>query len=170
MPRLFALLFLLAAFFVPETAWSDETEKLPEDPSSFWQSMGYPEEPEKSSQWMQRSTSRARCKDVDLEKFDSSVRQPSGFGDADKKPILSNTHPGILAVIRDEKDLVFSARKPTAAELAEAEKLNVDLVCTPFGRDALVFVQNHFNPVRNLTLEPIQRVVRTGGYVPVQSE
>ena len=71
---------------------------------------------------------------------------------------FSTTHGAVMNVIEGRRDLCFSARIPSENELAAAEKLGVKLVCTPFARDAFVFVQNRHNPVRNLTQEEIRGI------------
>lgn len=99
-----------------------------------------------------------RCKDIDLEKFDTTIRHRSGLNEAEEKPLLSNTHPAIMALVRGEKDIVFSARKPIKDELEAAKSEGVELVCVPFSRDALVFVQNRSNPIRNLEQKHIRDI------------
>jgi phosphate transport system substrate-binding protein len=76
---------------------------------------------------------------------------------------LTNTYPALMAVIHKEKDIAFSARGISQAEI-DANKtlgmvgLDVELVTVPFAKDAFVFLQNRQNPVRSLTLQQYQRI------------
>jgi len=84
--------------------------------------------------------------------------------------ILSNTHPALMALIRGNKDVVFSTRRLSQTEKDAAEKAGVELVEVPFAKDAFVFLQNRLNPLRNLMLEQYQDIY-SGKFVqerPVQ--
>ena len=114
-----------------------------------------------------------RCEGIDLTPLQTGIHHGSmgGWGgivilDSDNPnaspwrdgKTLSNTHPSIMAVIRGQRDIAFSARRPSADEKAEALKLGIELVIVPFAKDAFVFLQNRYNPVRNLTQEQYQGI------------
>ena len=54
-------------------------------------------------------------------------------------------------------DAIF-ALKPSAEQVAEAEKLGVKYVFTPIARDAFVFFVNAQNPVRGLTSDQLRAI------------
>jgi ABC-type phosphate transport system substrate-binding protein len=68
----------------------------------------------------------------------------------EREPVATS---GLMALLKDEKDVFFLARQPSKAELDEAKKRGVEFVIVPFAKDAIVFLQNKYNPVRSLTLE-----------------
>jgi phosphate transport system substrate-binding protein len=80
------------------------------------------------------------------------------LGFSGTRTTLSNTHPALMALIQGEKDVVFSARRLSLAEVEEAGTLGNELVYIPFAKDAFVFLQNRHNPVRNMTVEQYQRI------------
>ena len=57
-----------------------------------------------------------------------------------------------------DRELVLSARKPTADELKLAAEEKVELATTPIALDAFIFVLNGANPVSGLTVEQIQGI------------
>ena len=71
---------------------------------------------------------------------------------------FSKTHDSIVNVIEGRRDLAFSARKPSEDEWALAGELNVKLVCTPFARDAFIFLVHRNNPVQNLSQQQIRDI------------
>jgi len=95
----------------------------------------------------------------------NSTDQPPTF-DKDAKPtahFLNNfkfnqTHGAFVNVIESNRDLVFATRRPSPDELKLAKERNVELECTPFARDAFVFIVNRHNPVRNLTLQQVRDI------------
>ena len=71
---------------------------------------------------------------------------------------FSQTHDSIVNLINGERDLVFSTRVPSPDETALAREKSVELLITPFAKDAFVFLQNRHNPVRDLTLEQVRDI------------
>lgn len=71
---------------------------------------------------------------------------------------FNQTHGSIMNVIDGQRDLAFATRMPSEDERKVAETKNVELICTPFARDALVFINHRNNPVRNLTTEQIRDI------------
>ena len=72
-------------------------------------------------------------------------------------------HPALRALLRGEKDIVFSVQlsqaEIDAVQVAEVGDEKVELVIVPFAKDALVFLQNRHNPVRGLTLEQYREII-----------
>ncbi|MCL2710109.1 MAG: substrate-binding domain-containing protein [Planctomycetaceae bacterium] len=72
-------------------------------------------------------------------------------------------HPALRALLRGEKDIVFSVQLSQAdidaVQVAEVGDEKVELVIVPFAKDALVFLQNRHNPVRGLTLEQYREII-----------
>ena len=77
---------------------------------------------------------------------------------------FSQTHDSIVHLINGKRDLVFSTRRPSPDEITLAREKGIELVCTPFARDAFVFLRNRHNPVRDLSLEQV-RGIFSGKYV-----
>lgn len=76
--------------------------------------------------------------------------------------LFSQTHGSINKVIAGECDLAFATRMPSPDELAAAETKKVELVCTPFAKDALVFIDHRANPVKGLTTEQLRDIFSGG--------
>ena len=104
-----------------------------------------------------------RCEGIDITPLQTS----SGHGvmvapgsmvlmssDADKTKTLSPV-PNLSALIQKEKDIIFFARQLTRAEIRD---LGEQVVAVPFAKDAIVFLQNKYNPVRNLTQEQYRNI------------
>ncbi|MCL2743535.1 MAG: substrate-binding domain-containing protein [Planctomycetaceae bacterium] len=71
---------------------------------------------------------------------------------------FNQTHGAFVNVIEGHRDLMFATRRPSPDELKLAKEKNVELECTPFARDAFVFIVNRHNPVRNLTLQQVRDI------------
>ena len=104
-----------------------------------------------------------RCKGIDLTLLQTTIdhsvmMQLHVAVFPTDKTTLSNTHPALMALIQGKKDAVFSTRRLSKMEIAEAKNRGVELVQVPFVKDAFVFLQNRHNPVRNLSLEQYQDV------------
>lgn len=66
-----------------------------------------------------------------------------------------NTRGAYKAVVDGTADIVFCAA-PSDEQLAYAEEKGVELVFTPIGCEAFVFIVNKDNPVDNLTTEQVK--------------
>ncbi len=71
---------------------------------------------------------------------------------------FNQTHDAFVNVIEGNRDLMFATRKPSEDERRLAKEKNVELECTPFARDAFVFLVNRHNSVRNLTLKQVRDI------------
>ena len=63
----------------------------------------------------------------------------------------AGTHDAYVNLIQRKSDLALLARKPSADELTTAKAAGVELQITPIAWDALVFIVNEKNPVKNLS-------------------
>lgn len=70
-------------------------------------------------------------------------------------PRFSPTGVAMRNLIAGDCEMIFSVRRPSDDELKLAKEQGVELVCTPFARDAFVFLVNQYNPVESLTREQI---------------
>ena len=79
--------------------------------------------------------------------------------------IAGQNHEGTgkayLNLIADKRDLILVARPPSQSEIAAAKKAGVTLEMRPIARDALVFLVNAQNPVKNLSRAQL-RAIFTG--------
>ena len=69
----------------------------------------------------------------------------------------SNTRGAYKAIVDGTVDIAICVA-PSEEQLAYAEEHGVELVFTPIGRDAFVFLVNKDNPVDNLTMEQIRGI------------
>ena len=67
---------------------------------------------------------------------------------------FSGTNNAYIKLVDGETDIIF-AYEPPAAALEHIKKNNADLELVPIGRDALVFLVNTKNPVKNLSTAQI---------------
>lgn len=67
----------------------------------------------------------------------------------------TNTRGAYKAVVDGTADIVFCA-EPSDEQLSYAEEKGVELVFTPIGCEAFVFIVNKDNPVNNLTTEQVK--------------
>ena len=72
-----------------------------------------------------------------------------------KTDINSKTHEAYMNLIQGENDLILVSTKPSAEEMAEAEKLGVKLELVPIGLDGFVFLVNEENTLKNLNSQDI---------------
>ena len=69
-----------------------------------------------------------------------------------------NTHGSFVSLIDGEDDLIITARGVSRDEQKHADEKGVALTSYPIAKDAFVFIVNPKNPVRNLTIEQIQKI------------
>lgn len=69
----------------------------------------------------------------------------------------SNTHPGYVRLINDEKDLIV-VTEPSKEEQELAKEKGVELEVIPVVKEGFVFYVNATNPVDSLTVEQIQKI------------
>ena len=69
-----------------------------------------------------------------------------------------NTHGSFVGLIDGENDIIVTARGISRDEQKYADEKGVELLSRPVAKDAFVFIVNPKNPVRNLTIEQIQKI------------
>lgn len=69
-----------------------------------------------------------------------------------------NTHGSFVSLIDGENDIIITARGISRDEQTYANEKGVSLLSHPVAKDAFVFIVNPKNPVRNLTIEQIQKI------------
>ena len=69
----------------------------------------------------------------------------------------SNTRGAYKAIVDGDIDIAICVA-PSEEQLAYAAEQGVELVFTPIGRDAFVFIVNRDNPVDNLTLDQLKGI------------
>ena len=69
-----------------------------------------------------------------------------------------NTHGSFVSLIEGENDIIITARDISRDEQKYADERGVALLSRPIAKDAFVFLVNPKNPVRNLTIEQIQKI------------
>ena len=69
-----------------------------------------------------------------------------------------NTHGSFVSLIDGENDIIITARGISRDEQTYANEKGVSLLSYPVAKDAFVFIVNPKNPVRNLTIEQIQKI------------
>ena len=69
-----------------------------------------------------------------------------------------NTHGSFVNLIDGENDIIITARDISRDEQKYADEKGVQLLSRPVAKDAFVFIVNPKNPVRNLTIEQIQKI------------
>lgn len=71
--------------------------------------------------------------------------------------MFTNTLKAFDGIIDNERDLIISAMA-SKTQLEKAREKNVDLVFTPIGKEAFVFIVGLENPVENLTIQQIRNI------------
>jgi phosphate transport system substrate-binding protein len=69
-----------------------------------------------------------------------------------------NTHGSFVSLIDGENDIIITARDISRDEQKFADEKGVALLSRPIAKDAFVFLVNPKNPVRNLSIEQIQKI------------
>jgi phosphate transport system substrate-binding protein len=69
-----------------------------------------------------------------------------------------NTHGSFVSLIDGENDIIITARGISRDEQKYADEKGAQLLSHPVAKDAFVFIVNPKNPVRNLSIEQIQKI------------
>lgn len=75
-----------------------------------------------------------------------------------EKNLCSGTHGAYMNLIEGRTDVIIASRDISRNEKAAAAEAGVDLVTAPLAIDALVFIVNPRNPVRNLTADQVRKI------------
>ncbi len=91
------------------------------------------------------------------------VPQWHSLSDKDNKTLQRilqnrNTHGTFVSLIDGDNDIIITARDISRDEQKYADEKGVQLLSHPVAKDAFVFIVNPNNPVRNLTVEQIQKI------------
>lgn len=91
------------------------------------------------------------------------IPQYQTLNDDDKKALQRilknrNTHGSFISLIDGENDIIITARDISRDEQKYADEKGVALLSRPVAKDAFVFIVNPKNPVRNLSIEQIQKI------------
>ena len=70
----------------------------------------------------------------------------------------SNTHQSYINLIDDKVELVIAARSISRDEKEYADEMQVTLIEKPIAKDALTFMVNPSNPVKNLSISQLQGI------------
>ena len=80
------------------------------------------------------------------------------FSEFYRKNPCSGTHEAYLNLIEGSTDVIIASRDISRNEKASAMELGVTLETSPLAIDALVFIVNPKNPVKNLTSDQVRRI------------
>jgi phosphate transport system substrate-binding protein len=70
----------------------------------------------------------------------------------------SGTHGAYMNLIEGKTDVIIASRDVSRNEKASAAELGVELLTAPLAIDALVFIVNPKNPVKNLTADQVRKI------------
>ena len=74
------------------------------------------------------------------------------------KNLCSGTHGAFINLIQGKSDVIIASRDISRNETASAAELGVELETAPLAIDALVFIVNPKNPVKNLTSDQVRKI------------
>jgi phosphate transport system substrate-binding protein len=92
---------------------------------------------------------------VELNAKDIPEKYQGFYGERIK---ASQTHNAFLNLIDGNADIILTHRTISADEKAHADSTGVTLIETSIAVDTFVFLVNENNPVRNLTVDQLQRI------------
>ena len=88
----------------------------------------------------------------------SSEKAPFSLNDYEAKNLCSGTHGAYMNLIEGKTDVIIASRDISRNETASAAELGVVLETAPLAIDALVFIVNPKNPVKNLTSDQVRKI------------
>ena len=80
------------------------------------------------------------------------------YNDYLDKNLCSGTHGAYMNLIEGTADVIIASRDISRNEKVSAAEAGVDLETAPLAIDALVFIVNPKNPVRNLTADQVRKI------------
>ena len=89
--------------------------------------------------------------------FDTAASTFS-YNDYLEKNLCSGTHGAYTNLIEGKTDLIIASRDISRNETAYSTELGVELETAPLAIDALVFIVNPKNPVKNLTSDQVRKI------------
>lgn len=80
------------------------------------------------------------------------------YNDYLAKNLCSGTHEAYMNLLEGKTDVIIASRDISRNEKASAAELGVELETAPLAIDALVFIVNPKNPVKNLTSDQVRKI------------
>ena len=80
------------------------------------------------------------------------------YNDYLARNLCSGTHDAYMNLIEGKSDVIIASRDISRNEKASAAELGVELETAPLAIDALVFIVNPKNPVKNLTSDQVRKI------------
>ena len=80
------------------------------------------------------------------------------YNDYLTKNLCSGTHGAYMNLIEGKTDVIIASRDISRNEKAAAEEIGVELETAPLAIDAMVFIVNPKNPVKNLTSDQVRKI------------
>ncbi len=87
-----------------------------------------------------------------------SEKAPFSLNDYQSKNLCSGTHGAYMNLIGGKSDVIIASRDISRNEKVSAAELGVELETAPLAIDALVFIVNPENPVKNLTSDQVRKI------------
>ena len=88
----------------------------------------------------------------------SGTKTSFSYRDYLDKNLCSGTHGAYMNLIEGKTDVIIASRDISRNETASAAELGVELETAPLAIDALVFIVNPKNPVKNLTSDQVRKI------------
>ena len=88
----------------------------------------------------------------------SGTKTSFSYRDYLDKNLCSGTHGAYMNLIEGKTDVIIASRDISRNEKASAAELGVELETSPLAIDALVFIVNPNNPVKNLTSDQVRKI------------
>lgn len=90
--------------------------------------------------------------------FEGYGQSPFTSKDFLTKNLCSGTHGAYMNLIEGKTDVIIASRDISRNEKASSAELGVEIETAPLAVDALVFIVNPKNPVKNLTADQIRKI------------
>ena len=87
-----------------------------------------------------------------------SEKAPFSLNDYETKNLCSGTHDAYMNLLEGKTDVIIASRDISRNEKASSAELGVELETAPLAIDALVFIVNPKNPVKNLTSDQVRKI------------
>ena len=87
-----------------------------------------------------------------------SEKAPFSLNDYEAKNLCSGTHDAYMNLLEVKSDVIIASRDISRNEKASSAELGVELETAPLAIDALVFIVNPKNPVKNLTSDQVRKI------------
>ena len=88
----------------------------------------------------------------------SGTKTSFSYQDYEAKNRFSGTHEAYMNLMEGKTDVIIASRDISRNEKASSEELGVELETAPLAIDALVFIVNPKNPVKNLTSDQVRKI------------